>query len=94
MDIQLKRGLLDVCVLAAIKDEDSYLDNYANLSSASAFSTTDPWLQEINCPTVMPLVSFYCDGISTKAFRELTDDEVPEKVKYKTLQYTHEVMKN
>ena len=24
MDIQMKRGLLDVCVLAAIKDEDSY----------------------------------------------------------------------
>ena len=24
MEIQLKRGLLDVCVLAAIKDEDSY----------------------------------------------------------------------
>ena len=24
MDIQIKRGLLDVCVLAAIKDEDSY----------------------------------------------------------------------
>ncbi len=24
MDIQLKRGLLDVCVLAAIRDEDSY----------------------------------------------------------------------
>ena len=24
MDIQLKRGLLDVCVLAAIKDEDTY----------------------------------------------------------------------
>lgn len=24
MDIQLKRGLLDVCVLAAIKTEDSY----------------------------------------------------------------------
>lgn len=24
MDIQLKRGLLDVCVLSAIKDEDSY----------------------------------------------------------------------
>lgn len=24
MDIQLKRGLLDVCVLAAIKDRDSY----------------------------------------------------------------------
>lgn len=24
MDIQLKRGLLDVCVLASIRDEDSY----------------------------------------------------------------------
>ena len=24
MDIQMKRGLLDVCVLAAIKDQDSY----------------------------------------------------------------------
>ena len=24
MDTQLKRGMLDVCVLAAIKDEDSY----------------------------------------------------------------------
>ena len=24
MDIQMKRGLLDVCVLAAIKNEDSY----------------------------------------------------------------------
>lgn len=24
MDIQLKRGLLDLCVLAAIKDKDSY----------------------------------------------------------------------
>lgn len=24
MDIQLKRGLLDICVLAAIKDRDSY----------------------------------------------------------------------
>ena len=24
MDMQLKRGMLDVCVLAAIKNEDSY----------------------------------------------------------------------
>ena len=24
MDVQLKRGLLDICVLAAIKDEESY----------------------------------------------------------------------
>ena len=24
MDVQLKRGLLDICVLAAIKNEDSY----------------------------------------------------------------------
>ena len=24
MDVQMKRGLLDICVLAAIQDEDSY----------------------------------------------------------------------
>ena len=41
MDIQLKRGLLDVCVLAAIKQEDSYgykiikdLSDYIKLSEA------------------------------------------------------------
>ena len=45
MDIQLKRGLLDVCVLAAIKDEDTYgykiikdLKPYAELSESTLYT--------------------------------------------------------
>ena len=44
MDIQLKRGLLDVCVLAAIKNEDSYgyqiikdLKPYVELSESTLY---------------------------------------------------------
>ena len=35
MDIQLKRGLLDICVLAAIKNKDSY--GYAIVREIGAF---------------------------------------------------------
>ena len=45
MDIQLKRGILDVCVLAAIKDEDSYgykiikdLKPYIELSESTLYT--------------------------------------------------------
>ena len=45
MDIQLKRGLLDICVLAAIKDEDSYgykiikdLKPYIELSESTLYT--------------------------------------------------------
>ncbi len=45
MDAQLKRGLLDVCVLAAIKNEDSYgykiikdLKPYAELSESTLYT--------------------------------------------------------
>lgn len=45
MDIQLKRGLLDVCVLAAIKDEASYgykiikdLKPYIELSESTLYT--------------------------------------------------------
>lgn len=45
MDIQLKRGMLDVCVLAAIKDEDSYgyqiikdLRPYVELSESTLYT--------------------------------------------------------
>ncbi len=45
MDIQLKRGLLDVCVLAAIKNEDSYgykiikdLNPYVELSESTLYT--------------------------------------------------------
>ncbi len=45
MDIQLKRGLLDVCVLAAIKNEESYgykiikdLKPYIELSESTLYT--------------------------------------------------------
>ena len=45
MDIQLKRGMLDVCVLAAIKSEDSYgykiikdLKPYVELSESTLYT--------------------------------------------------------
>lgn len=45
MDVQLKRGLLDVCVLAAIKNEDSYgykiikdLKPYVALSESTLYT--------------------------------------------------------
>ena len=45
MDIQLKRGLLDVCVLAAIKDEASYgykiikdMKPYMHLSESTLYT--------------------------------------------------------
>ncbi len=45
MDAQLKRGLLDICVLAAIKDEDSYgyriikdLKPYVELSESTLYT--------------------------------------------------------
>ena len=45
MDVQLKRGLLDVCVLAAIKSEDSYgykiikdMKPYIDLSESTLYT--------------------------------------------------------
>lgn len=45
MDIQLKRGLLDVCVLAAIKNQDSYgykiikdMSPYIELSESTLYT--------------------------------------------------------
>lgn len=45
MDIQLKRGLLDVCVLAAIKNQDSYgyqiikdMKPYLHLSESTLYT--------------------------------------------------------
>ena len=45
MDVQLKRGILDVCVLAAIKDRDSYgykiikdVKQYIELSESTLYT--------------------------------------------------------
>ena len=50
MDIQLKRGLLDVCVLAAIKNEDSYgykiikdMKPYLELSESTLYTILNRW---------------------------------------------------
>ena len=58
MDIQLKRGLLDVCVLAAIKNEDSYgykiikdVKPYVELSESTLY-TILKWLESGGMLTV------------------------------------------
>lgn len=47
MDIQLKRGLLDVCVLAAIQDQDSY--------GYQIIKDLKPWV-EISESTLYPIL--------------------------------------
>lgn len=58
MDIQLKRGLLDVCVLAAIKDEASYgykiikdMKPYIELSESTLYTILKR-LEQANLLTV------------------------------------------
>lgn len=58
MDIQLKRGLLDVCVLAAIKNEDSYgyqiikdMKPYVEISESTLYPILRR-LEAANCLTV------------------------------------------
>ena len=58
MDIQLKRGLLDVCVLAAIRKEDSYgyriikdMKPYVDISESTLYPILRR-LEAANCLTV------------------------------------------
>jgi len=58
VDIQLKRGLLDVCVLAAIKNEDSYgyqiikdMKPYVEISESTLYPILRR-LEGANCLTV------------------------------------------
>lgn len=58
MDVQLKRGLLEVCVLAAIRDEDSYgyqmikdMQPYVTLSESTLYPILRR-LEEAGCLTV------------------------------------------
>jgi PadR family transcriptional regulator PadR len=72
MDIQLKRGLLDVCVLAAIKNEDSYgcqiikdLKPYVELSE----STLYPILRRLETAQVLTVWSAEHNGRLRKYYR-------------------------
>lgn len=60
MDIQLKRGLLDACVLSAIKDRDSYgyqivkdISPYVEISESTLYPILRR-LETAQCLTVRP----------------------------------------
>lgn len=72
MDIQLKRGLLDVCVLAAIKDEESYgykiikdIKPYLEISE----STLYPILRRLETSSLLTVRSAEHNGRLRKYYR-------------------------
>lgn len=75
MDIQLKRGLLDVCVLAAIKNEDSY--GYQIIKDMKPFveiseSTLYPILRRLEMNDLLTVKSVEHNGRLRKYYR-ITD---------------------
>ena len=74
MDIQLKRGMLDVCVLAAIKDEDSYgyqikdMKPYVTISE----STLYPILRRLEAGALLTVHSVEHNGRLRKYYH-ITD---------------------
>lgn len=76
MDIQLKRGLLDVCVLAAIKNEDSYgykiikdIKPYIELSESTLYTILKR-LESANMLTVH--TAEHCGRL--RKYYHITDD--------------------
>ena len=72
MDIQLKRGLLDVCVLAAIKSEDSYgyqiikdMKPYVEISE----STLYPILRRLEAAKLLTVRTAAYNGRLRKYYR-------------------------
>ena len=72
MDIQLKRGLLEVCVLAAIKNEESYgyqiikdVKPYVELSE----STLYPILRRLETADLLTVYSVPYNGRLRKYYR-------------------------
>ena len=72
MDVQLKRGLLDVCVLAAIKNEDSYgyqiikdIKPYVDVSE----STLYPILRRLEAAELLTVRSAEHNGRLRKYYR-------------------------
>ena len=72
MDIQMKRGLLDVCVLAAIKNQDSYgyqiikdIAPYATVSE----STLYPILRRLEGAEMLTVYSREYNGRLRKYYR-------------------------
>lgn len=72
MDIQLKRGLLDVCVLAAIKNEESYgyqiikdMKSYVEVSE----STLYPILRRLEAQELLTVRTIEYSGRLRKYYR-------------------------
>ena len=72
MDIQLKRGLLDVCVLAAIKNEDSYgykiikdMKPYIELSESTLYTI----LKRLETANMLTVRTAEHDGRLRKYYR-------------------------
>ena len=72
MDIQLKRGLLDICVLAAIKNQDSYgyqiikdIKPYVEISE----STLYPILRRLEASELLTVRSAEHNGRLRKYYR-------------------------
>ena len=75
MDVQLKRGLLDVCVLTAIKNEDSY--GYQIIKDIKPFvdvseSTLYPILRRLETAELLTVRSAEHNGRLRKYYR-ITD---------------------
>ena len=76
MDIQLKRGLLDVCVLAAIRSEDSYgykiikdMKPYIELSESTLYTI----LKRLETSKMLTVRTAEHDGRLRKYYH-ITDD--------------------
>ena len=77
MDIQLKKGLLEVCVLASLMQEDSY--GYQLISDLSSCveiseSTLYPILKRLDAPSALPPIpgntTEGCGSITALPLRE------------------------
>jgi PadR family transcriptional regulator PadR len=78
MDIQLKRGLLDVCVLAAIRNEDSYgyqiikdMKPYITLSESTLYTI----LKRLETGKMLTVKSVEHEGRLRKYYR-ITDQGI------------------
>ena len=86
MDAQLKRGLLDVCVLSAIKDEDSYgykiikdVKPYIELSESTLYTI----LKRLELSKMLKVYSVEHDGRLRKYYR-ITEAGLKRVEEFKT----------
>ena len=86
MDIQLKRGLLDVCVLSAIKNEDSY--GYQIIKNLKPFveiseSTLYPILRRLEAARLLTVRTAEHNGRLRKYYH-ITDTGLARIEEFKT----------